>query len=354
MKKFVIITTILATTMTFMAGCDKKEEPSASATPTPAATEETSELPAEPAIEPVYPTPQTEAIEPEGSVRTGLGISSSISGSTEGKAQLYSYIAALTVDSNDTIVDCKIDALQANVNIDENGVVEKLDNIQTKVELGDAYGMKTASSIGKEWGEQATAFANYAIGKTVEEVKGMKTYAKDENHPVVPEEADLVSSVTIDVSHMMEAIDKASKNLTEPAEAEGLVRVGLGLVANSTKSKDAEDGKGVAEINSPVAVVAIDSTGKTVNAILDAIQVKIEFDDKGEIISDLNMAAPTKNELGDDYGMRESSSIDKEWYEQARAFADSMAGEEVDLATSVTVTTDAYEQAFSKAITSAK
>ena len=31
--------------------------------------------------------------------------------------------------------------------------------------------MKRASSIGKEWNEQANAFADYVIGKTLDEIK---------------------------------------------------------------------------------------------------------------------------------------------------------------------------------------
>jgi hypothetical protein len=39
--------------------------------------------------------------------------------------------------------------------------------------LGDGYGMRSASKIGKEWNEQANAFAAYVIGKTVDEVKAL-------------------------------------------------------------------------------------------------------------------------------------------------------------------------------------
>ena len=46
--------------------------------------------------------------------------------------------------------------------------------VLSKNELGDAYGMKKASSIGKEWCEQAAGFAAWCTGKTVADVAGME------------------------------------------------------------------------------------------------------------------------------------------------------------------------------------
>ena len=42
--------------------------------------------------------------------------------------------------------------------------------IASKKELGDDYAMKPASPIGKEWFEQAAAFEDYLVGKTVSEI----------------------------------------------------------------------------------------------------------------------------------------------------------------------------------------
>ena len=76
---------------------------------------------------------------------------------------------------------------------------------KTKNQLGDAYGMKKASKIGKEWNEQAASFADYVIGKTVSQVKGI---AVDEaEHPTG---SDLTSSVTMSVGGLIGAIEKAA------------------------------------------------------------------------------------------------------------------------------------------------
>ena len=64
-----------------------------------------------------------------------------------------------------------IDAVQANVNFNAAGTITTdLAAAQpSKNELGADYGMGKVSSIGKEWDEQAAAFASYVTGKTVAE-----------------------------------------------------------------------------------------------------------------------------------------------------------------------------------------
>ena len=68
-----------------------------------------------------------------------------------------------------------IDGVQANINFDTTGTVtsDLTAKVQTKNELGEAYGMKAASGIGKEWNEQAAAFASYVTGKTLDEAMGI-------------------------------------------------------------------------------------------------------------------------------------------------------------------------------------
>ena len=83
----------------------------------------------------------------------------------------------------------------------------------TKKELGDGYGMKAASSIGKEWFEQTEALEDWCVGKTVEEVVTMPTYDKgDGHHTQVPDDVDLKTGCTIDVGSFLNALQKAADN----------------------------------------------------------------------------------------------------------------------------------------------
>ena len=73
--------------------------------------------------------------------------------------------------------------------------------------------MKGATSIGKEWYEQAEALEAWCIGKTVEEVVSMPTYDKgDGHHTQVPDDVDLKSGCTIDVGNFLQALKKAADN----------------------------------------------------------------------------------------------------------------------------------------------
>ena len=126
------------------------------------------------------------AEEPEvAKVKTGMAVvttadKSVSAGAEDGLAQAYSNIIAVTVDESGVITNCVIDAAQTNINFSKEGkIVTPLDTeFVGKLELGADYGMAKASSIGKEWNEQATAFADYVIGKTVDEVKGIAVDAE--------------------------------------------------------------------------------------------------------------------------------------------------------------------------------
>ena len=152
--------------------------------------------------------------------KTGLGTVISISKSkaataeADGLAQADVISAAVTVDQNGKIVSVDIDSAQVKVNFDATGAL-KTDltaALKTKVELGDDYGMKAYGNAVAEWYEQIASLEAWMVGKTLAEVKAMKTYEKDAAHPAVPDEADLKTTVTIDVSSYLAAVEKAIAN----------------------------------------------------------------------------------------------------------------------------------------------
>jgi outer membrane murein-binding lipoprotein Lpp len=71
-------------------------------------------------------------------------------------------------------------------------------------EAADAYGMKDASPIGKEWYEQIEYLEDYILKNGVDSVK-----LDDSGYA---EEEDVLSGCTINLSAYMEAIDKAEEN----------------------------------------------------------------------------------------------------------------------------------------------
>jgi len=69
----------------------------------------------------------------------------------------------------------------------------------TKTELGEAYGMKKASPIGKEYDEQLAGLEQWLIGKTAAEFKAAYE-GKDET---------LLAVATVTLTDMVSAVEKA-------------------------------------------------------------------------------------------------------------------------------------------------
>jgi hypothetical protein len=268
--------------------------------------------------------------EPEitGAVKTGLSVVTTIARSTDatadkaGVAQGYSDIVAVTVDENGVITNCVIDSLQSNVNFDATGkVTTPLDAVFFgKLERGDDYGMKKASSIDKEWHEQADFLSSYVIGMTADEVMAI---GLSDGYPT---DADLTSSVTMHIDVYLEGIVEAMENAVDMG-ASADDKLGIGTYSTIARSKDAAaDTDGNVEIYAHFAAVTFNANGVITSAILDSSQANVTFDKAGIIKTDLSTVYPGKNVLGDSYGMKKASSIGKEWYEQAAYFAEYVLG----------------------------
>lgn len=130
-----------------------------------------------------------------------------------GLAEADTIMAAVSVGDDGKIVTCDIDFVLAKVNFDATGKVttDKATEVKTKRELGDAYGMKAASALKKEWFEQADAIEKWMIGKTVEQIKAMKTKTL-EGGKVITDEADLKTSATIGITDYVNVVVKAVAN----------------------------------------------------------------------------------------------------------------------------------------------
>lgn len=74
----------------------------------------------------------------------------------------------------------------------------------SKRQLGDRYGMKSASPIGREWHQQVAALEEYAAGKTPAQLAGMAL-----NDRGAPTAEELTSSCTISVAPLLEALEAA-------------------------------------------------------------------------------------------------------------------------------------------------
>jgi len=323
MKRILSIITATVLTATLLAGCRANPEPPPSDS-APASPKSSS-----PSSSPSQSSPG------KGETKMGLGIvislskshepsgtasptASSSGGAGSGLIEVVATVAAVILDKEGKIKKCAIDAVEAKINFDDKGTLltPPETEFKTKNELGDDYGMKKASGIGKEWYEQAQAFAAYLEGKTPDEVKSIKV--DEENKPTQP---DLKASVTISVGGFMDAVEKAAGSAQDSGASESDT-LSIGIVTTMSKSTGAAaDKPGLVQVDSTYAAVSRDAGGKITGCVIDGSQSKISFTGTGQILTDLSENPRTKNELGEEYGMKKASGIGKEWKEQAEAFA---------------------------------
>ena len=142
--------------------------------------------------------------------RVGLGVevenASSDVTATDDKdvnAQLDVTIVALTADSDGRVTSAVGDMVEPALTVGADGGVVAPDNIRSKLEQGDDYGMRGASSLGKEWYEHSQGFCSYLKGKTAAELAHLPADGSD---------ADLAALCTIDVTDLEKAAEKALKN----------------------------------------------------------------------------------------------------------------------------------------------
>ena len=141
--------------------------------------------------------------------KLGMGISVSLASSKDKTAQADATVATVIMDKDDKIVAADLDCAQTKLTADADLTAVDL---RTKKEKKEDYKMKGVSPIGKEWYEQAAAFAEKMVGKTVADIEGMETEVKN-NHNVAVD-ADLYAVCSMDITafkaDMAEAI-KAAK-----------------------------------------------------------------------------------------------------------------------------------------------
>ncbi len=141
----------------------------------------------------------------------GLGLVFAISGAhskdaaadADGTIEVNTTGCALTLGADGKIVAISFDVAQAKGTFTAAGVItsEKDVALRTKKELGDDYGMRAASPIGKEVGEQIDALEAWCIGKTPDEVASGAA-----------DDADLKAGCTIHVDDFLAALAKAAAN----------------------------------------------------------------------------------------------------------------------------------------------
>ena len=160
------------------------------------------------------------AVEVKDVASVGSAILTDVSGKDataekSGEAKASSTYGVVALDKDGNVVFTQTDEAQNAVKFTTAGALDgEAMAVPTKAEKKDEYGMKKASAIGKEWFEQNQAFDEWTVGKTSNEISGMKV-TTNEGGKTVTADKDLMTGCTMGVDSLQKvtatAIATASK-----------------------------------------------------------------------------------------------------------------------------------------------
>lgn len=172
------------------------------------------------------------------SLKTGIAAVATVSHSQNatydfpGSARSDITLAAVAVDNQGIIRQCVLDGIAAVIPFDKTGALQLKEGtvFPSKNELGRAYGMHKASPQGREWNEQAAAYARWAVGRT----------------PAQLAQGDVTTSVTVDTDGFLQAIQAAARQAVDQGAHQGdtlaLVSSARMLPSRSVSDASAKDG----------------------------------------------------------------------------------------------------------------
>ncbi len=121
----------------------------------------------------------------------------------------------------------------------------------------------------------------------------------------------------------------AESTATPEAPEAANLKFGTAVYVDAPKASDASaDANGAGEVDVTVAAVTVDAEGKIVACKIDTMQSKLQYNAEGKAVG--NPEAKTKREQGMDYGMVAYGGATKEWFEQADALEQIVAGKTLD------------------------
>ena len=126
-----------------------------------------------------------------------------LAGTDDKDAQVQAKItlAVVTMDENARVTSAIGDMTEPELTVSADGTVSApREPVYTKNELGDRYGMRSASALGKEWYEHSAGWCSYLKGKNAVEIGKLSTDGTD---------ADLKALCTISVTDLQKAVLKA-------------------------------------------------------------------------------------------------------------------------------------------------
>jgi len=272
----------------------------------------------------------------EAEYKLGMGVVVNMDSSKTENAQVDATVATVVTDAAGKIVSCRIDVAQNKMAV-AGGAVDTAKTFETKMELGDRYGMagkvdNDGDGVMKEWYEQTKAFEAYVVGKTAAEVEAIETQEAG-GHLIATDKALLEAGCSMQITDFIAAVAAACKDeqgMSFKTAADFTLGVAAKTSAADSTAATAEADGLVAMYTDFAAAVIVD--GKILAALNDAIQPKITVNTAGEIVNKEFTA--TKRVLKEGYNMATyGASMDNngdgkvlEWYVQSEAYSKYVVG----------------------------
>ncbi len=270
-------------------------------------------------------------------VKTGFAVISEVRTDEADPGSIYkrsfvSTVAAVIVDTDGRIVKAKVDVMEINADLENNGGV--VENPKTRMEQGAEYNYLGETALQSPWCDQLAAVEEFAQGKTAKEFSDSFDYFSG-----ITYDEELLTKCDIDVGCEVKAIAQAAND----ARALGADDKNELKLAITAKNFEPEEEGDFLAYRMEYATVTMDKDGVITSCIVDESEAKCGIID-GEY-AEFPGIYDTKRQMGTQYGMKDVSPIGAEWDEQAKALEYFAAGKTPDeLLASVgsdNVTTDA-------------
>ena len=225
------------------------------------------------------------------------------------------FLSAL-FDSDGVVLDVNVDVMQVKAAVVDattasiTSAVNSGSDVKSKWELGEDYGMGGSATKG-EWYVQASAWENYAVGKTAAEVAAGT------------ESDELLASVTVTTTDFAYALTEAWHNIAviKTTEPESL-HVGLGMFSSHAALTTTVSLTGAAFLGAEVVSSTVDCFQiPYLSTNIGTVEVPVyslTVPETGKVqVAKKVTCIESKVELHDLYGMVGTTVIYGDWYQQA-------------------------------------
>jgi hypothetical protein len=125
------------------------------------------------AIDNAFESGHMVGLQTKGNITLGVSASADVTNKNGGASYTADFAAVAIVDG--TVLAAVIDSKEVTCKIEADGSFGKIADKGTKLEQGDGYNMVAYGGAIAEWYEQAQAYADSAVGKSVSEIPALKT-----------------------------------------------------------------------------------------------------------------------------------------------------------------------------------